>query len=203
MARTTNRQRHKAGGGSGQLRIIGGEWRGRKLSFPEVEGLRPTSDRVRETLFNWIQMKIAGAHCLDLFAGSGALGLEALSRGAANVVMVEQDRDAAQHIRTHLQTLNAKHGQLENSDAFQFLKQTQDNQRFDIVFLDPPYKLDCISECCQLLDLGNWLNPGALIYIEDSSRNPPPELPDGWTLTHSKKAGEIGYYLAKTSLGPD
>ncbi|MFC1750208.1 16S rRNA (guanine(966)-N(2))-methyltransferase RsmD [Pseudomonadota bacterium] len=196
LAATTNKQRNKPGG-SGQLRIIGGEWRGRKLSFPDVEGLRPTADRVRETLFNWLQMKIPGARCLDLFAGSGALGLEALSRGAAEVVMVEQDRGAAQQIRAHLQTLNASQGHLKNSDAFHYLKQP--DKPFDIVFLDPPYKLACIEECCHLLVTENWLNDDALIYIEDASSNPAPKLPSGWTLTHNKKAGEIGYYLAKTS----
>lgn len=178
----------------GQLRIIGGSWRGRKLSFPTVEGLRPTSDRVRETLFNWLQMDIPGRRCLDLFAGSGALGLEALSRGAAEVVMVEQDRTAAQQIRQHLQTLNCQSGRVENANAFNYLKGNA--TAFDIVFLDPPYKLACLAECCQLLEQNGWLKENAVIYLEDSSKNPPPELPANWQLSRSKKAGEIGYHLA-------
>lgn len=179
----------------GQLRIIGGEWRGRKLSFPAIEGLRPTSDRVRETLFNWLQMDIPGRRCLDLFAGSGALGLEALSRGAAEVVMVEQDRAAAHQIRQHLQTLNCQSGLVENSDAFNYLKGSA--KPFDVVFLDPPYQLGCLAECCQLLEQNGWLKPEAFIYLENSSKNPPPELPANWQLLRSKKAGEIGYHLAQ------
>lgn len=179
----------------GQLRIIGGKWRGRKLCFPAVEGLRPTSDRVRETLFNWLQMKVSGRRCLDLFAGSGALGLEALSRGAAEVVMVEQDRGAAQQIRQHLQTLNCQDGRVENCNAFSYLNNTA--TAFDMVFLDPPYQLACLTECCQLLEQNGWLKDKAVIYLEDSSKNPPPILPDNWKLTRSKKAGEIGYHLAQ------
>ncbi len=178
-----------------QLRIIGGEWRGRKLSFPAVEGLRPTSDRVRETLFNWLQMQIPGRRCLDLFAGSGALGLEALSRGAAEVVIVEQDRNAAQQIRQHLQTLNCQTGQVKNDNAFNYLNGPA--TEFDVVFIDPPYQLACLAECCQLLEQNGWLKDEALIYLEDSSKNPPPGLPDNWQLTRSKKAGEIGYHLAQ------
>jgi len=182
----------------GQLRIIGGDWRGRKLSFPAIEGLRPTSDRVRETLFNWLQMEIRDRRCLDLFAGSGALGLEALSRGAAEVVMVEQDRSAAQQIRQHLQTLNCQTGRVENGNAFNYLNGTA--TEFDVVFLDPPYQLGCLAECCQLLEINGWLKDKALIYLEDSSKNPPPDLPDNWLLTRSKKAGEIGYHLAQRNI---
>lgn len=197
MARTA-KPRAKPKGKSGQLRIIGGEWRGRKLNFPDIEGLRPTADRVRETLFNWLQMELAGAYCLDLFAGSGALGLEALSRGAAKVVMVERDINAARQIREHLQTLKAKHGYVENGDALQFL--TQSATRFDIVFLDPPYALGHLQTCYRLLETGSWLKDGSLVCIEDSSNNPAPQLPSNWQLIRSKKAGNVAYYLAKTGL---
>jgi len=179
----------------GQLRIIGGKWRGRKLSFPGIEGLRPTADRVRETLFNWLQVRGTGGRCLDLFAGSGALGLEALSRGAAEVVMVEQDPRAAQQIRQHLQTLDCQTGRIEGCNAFSYLNGPA--TAFDVVFLDPPYKLDCLTECCQLLEQNGWLKDKALIYLEHSSKNSPPNLPDNWLLTRSKKAGETGYYLAQ------
>ncbi len=178
----------------GQLRIIGGNWRGRNLDFPAIDGLRPTADRVRETLFNWLQTQIPGARCLDLFSGSGALGLEALSRGAAEVIMVEQDRTAAQQIRQHLQTLLSTTGWVENTDVFQYLNGTVST--FDVVFLDPPYRIDCLEKCCELLEHHGWLKDKAYIYLEDSSKNPPPKLPNNWELIRSKKAGDVGYHLA-------
>lgn len=178
----------------GQLRIIGGEWRGRKLSFPEIAELRPTADRVRETLFNWLQAEIPGARCLDLFAGSGAIGLEALSRGASEVVMVEQDRNAAEQIRQHLLTLGSHSGRVDNRDVFHYLKDI--STPFDVVFLDPPYRLNCLEQCCQLLEQGGWLKQKAYIYLEDSSNRPPPHLPDKWQLIRNKKAGEVAYSLA-------
>ena len=162
----------------GQLRIIGGEWRGRKLQFPAVTDLRPTPDRIRETLFNWLQMQIAGARCLDLFAGSGALGLEALSRGAREVVMVEQDRAAAVQIRHHLQTLQCQSGHVENSDAFRYLNSSA--SRFDVVFLDPPYRLGCLVQCCELLEQKGWIAEDAFIYLEDSAKTGEPHLAANW-----------------------
>ncbi len=180
---------------AGQLRIIGGEWRGRKLLFPAVTDLRPTPDRVRETLFNWLQMQIAGSRCLDLFSGSGALGLESLSRGAREVVMVEQDRSAAAQIRQHLHTLNCRDGSVESSDAMGFLGAT--GTRFEIVFLDPPYRLNVLTQCCQLLEQNGWLSDNALIYLEDNAKNGTPTLPANWQLLHSKKAGDVGYHLAQ------
>lgn len=182
-------------GKTGQLRIIGGRWRGRKLSFPAVADLRPSADRVRETLFNWLQAEIPGARCLDLFAGSGALGLEALSRGAAEVMLVEQNAEAAAQIRQHLQTLCCEAGKVAQADAFAFLKGPA--TPFDVVFLDPPYRLDCLAQCCRLLEQGGWLKPRAYIYLEDMRQRPPPTLPDNWELLRSKKAGEVGYRLAR------
>jgi len=150
---------------------------------------------VRETLFNWLQQQIPGAHCLDLFAGSGAIGLEALSRGAAEVVMVDQAGVAAEQIRQHLQTLNCQAGRVQQSNVFNYLKGPA--TPFDVVFLDPPYRLGCLVECCQLLEQNGWLKDKAFIYLEDSSKNPPPELPANWQLLRSKKAGESGYHLAQ------
>ncbi len=178
----------------GQLRIIGGEWRGRKLNFPAIADLRPTADRIRETLFNWLQAEIPGARCLDLFAGSGAIGLEALSRSANEVVMVEQDRNAAAQIRQHLKTLGSQTGRVENSDVFHYLKGI--STCFDVVFLDPPYRANCLAQCCQLLEQGGWFKDKAYIYLEDSSSRPPPHLPDNWQLLRNKKAGEVAYFLA-------
>ena len=186
---------------SGQLRIIGGEWRGRKLSFPALNGLRPTADRVRETLFNWLQMDVPGARCLDLFAGSGALGLEALSRGAAQVMMVEQNRLAVEQIRQHLNTLGCDKARVQQTDALQFLQGPA--SRYDVVFLDPPYALGCLADCAQTLEDNDWLNPDARIYLEDSSQNPAPALPPNWQLIRQKKAGEIGYYLAQRQESPE
>ncbi len=179
----------------GQLRIIGGEWRGRRLQFPAVTDLRPTPDRIRETLFNWLQMQIAGARCLDLFSGSGALGLEALSRGAREVVMVEQDRDAAAQIRHHLLTLKSPVGKVENGDVLRFLEGPA--TPFEVVFLDPPYRLGTLEQCCQLLEQNGWLSDEALIYLEDNAKNGEPTLPDNWELFRSKKAGDVGYFLAQ------
>ncbi len=180
---------------TGQLRIIGGEWRGRKLLFPAVADLRPTPDRVRETLFNWLQMQIADSRCLDLFAGSGALGLEALSRGAREVVMVEQERSAAAQIRQHLQTLNCTNGRVESSDVLRFLQSA--GTPHNVVFIDPPYRLNLLASCCQLLEQNGWLAEHAYIYLEDNAKNGTPELPDHWQLVRSKKAGDVGYHLAQ------
>ncbi|MBI3772340.1 MAG: 16S rRNA (guanine(966)-N(2))-methyltransferase RsmD [Gammaproteobacteria bacterium] len=179
---------------SGQLRIIGGEWRGRKLSFPTADDLRPTPDRVRETLFNWLQGIIEGARCLDLFAGSGALGLEALSRGASEVVFVEQNPRVADQIRQHLITLNSTCGRVITSDAFSFLRGPV--TPFDVIFLDPPYRLDCLTQCCELLTERGWLKDGARIYLESPSKQGPPALPPNWNLLRSKTAGDVGYHLA-------
>lgn len=178
-----------------QLRIIGGEWRGRKVSFSDAEGLRPSPDRVRETLFNWLQPSITGSHCLDLFSGSGALGLEALSRGAAEVHMVDRNRQIIQHLQQQLVLLGNKKGHCHYSEAVPFLSQPA-KQRFDIVFLDPPYRQNMLPLCCELLEKNGWLEDQALIYIEAEKELGEPSLPDNWQLIRSKKAGQVGYHLA-------
>src|SRR5690606_3705719 len=122
-----------------QLRIIGGQWRGRKLRFPDVEGLRPTGDRIRETLFNWLAPELPGARCLDLFAGSGSLGLEALSRGAAASWMLERDAHAAGCLRENLQLLAADGGVVQHLDSLTHLRQGNAEQPFDVIFIDPPF----------------------------------------------------------------
>jgi 16S rRNA (guanine966-N2)-methyltransferase len=178
-----------------KLRIIGGRWRGRKLDVSDSEGLRPTPDRVRETLFNWLQPYIAGAHCLDLFAGTGALCLEALSRGAAGVVMVEKAPSVAQRLRQHVERLEATGAEVVSVDAVEFLRQTP--QAFDIVFLDPPFKSNLIADCAALVETRGWIKPGGLIYIEAPSRMSELALPATWELIRSKKAGQVGYHLAR------
>ncbi len=178
-----------------QLRIIGGEWRGRKLSFPDVESLRPTPDRVRETLFNWLQPIIHGARCLDLFTGSGALGLEALSRGAAQLVMVDRDPQVITHLREHINTLQAQGAELVHSDALSYLSR-KPQEDFDIVFLDPPFRHTLLEASCQLLEEHAWLKSNAHIYMETESELELPALPRNWHITHSKRAGEVRYYMA-------
>jgi 16S rRNA (guanine966-N2)-methyltransferase len=183
---------------TGSLRIIGGTWRSRRLNFPEREGLRPTPDRVRETLFNWLQPWLPGANCLDLFAGSGALGFEALSRGAGRAVLVERDPQASDALRANIALLKAQHAEVVQTDAPAFLRGAA--QAFDIVFLDPPYRSDLLAGCCAQLEAGGWLRPGALIYMEAQGEQDPP-LPAGWTLLRSKRAGQVGYHLARRTGG--
>ncbi len=172
-----------------QLRIIAGQWRGRRLSFPDVPGLRPTPDRVRETLFNWLQGRVAGARCLDLFAGSGALGLEALSRGAASAVFVERDPAAARSLRTHCEHLGAT-AQVDCRDALDWLAQ-QPDQDFDLVFLDPPFHQDLALPCLRALSAAGWLRGQARIYLESEHQWAPDEWPPGYRLEKEKRAGQV------------
>ena len=185
-----------APGLTGKLRIIGGTWRSRLLNFPQRTGLRPTPDRVRETLFNWLQPWLPGAECLDLFAGSGALGIESLSRGAGSVVLVESDAVTAQALRANLDLLAAHAAELVCTDALTFLQGA--TRSFDIVFLDPPYQGGLLAECCAHLEAGGWVRPHGLIYLEAASDQSPP-LPAAWTLLRSKRAGQVGYYLAQNT----
>lgn len=149
------------------LRIIGGEWRSRKLRFADVPGLRPTPDRVRETLFNWLQMQVPGARCLDLFAGSGALGLEALSRGAREVVMVEKHPAAARALRDNIALLGAQNAVLANDDAFRYLQ--RETQGFDLIFLDPPFRKNLLEPVLEILFAKALLNSGGMIYLEQET----------------------------------
>jgi 16S rRNA (guanine966-N2)-methyltransferase len=175
------------------LRIIGGTWRGRKLRFPQSAAIRPTPDRVRETLFNWLASAVRGARALDLFAGSGALGLEALSRGAAHVTFVEQDAAAARELRERLSAWQAGDAQVVRADALHYLAGAP--APFDIVFLDPPFDSDLLACCAQRLEAGGWLKPGALIYAEGPARAPLPQLPAPWRPLKASQAGEVGYHL--------
>jgi len=177
-----------------ELRIIGGEWRGRRIRFAARPGVRPTPDRVRETLFNWLAPVVEGSRCLDLFAGSGALGLEALSRGAAAATFVESDRASAERLRETIATLGAERARIVEADALQWLDGPPG--RFDIVFLDPPFESGLLAEAFRKLDSGGWLSPSARVYLEGPAKAGPPPLPAGWTLHRSGKAGAVGYHLA-------
>lgn len=178
-----------------QLRIIGGQWRGRKLLFPDSEGLRPTSDRVRETLFNWLAPVIQESNCLDLFSGSGALGLEALSRGAAATTLIDTSPKVCAQLRGNLEQLDCSKAKVLTEDAIAWLsKGVSDEKPFDLVFIDPPFNRDLVQTCCQLLEAQDFLEEGAYIYIE-TELGLQFEVPDNWQLHREKKAGQVAYYL--------
>ena len=160
-----------------QVRIIGGRHRGRRLNFVPGPGLRPTPDRVRETLFNWLQVHIRGARCLDLFAGSGVLGLEALSRGATFVLAVEQHRPAARRLRENIELLHeARSARVLHEDALRLLKAPPEAP-FDIAFLDPPFADGLLPTACEQLEHNGWLSADALIYLEQDRKHEWPVLP--------------------------
>jgi 16S rRNA (guanine966-N2)-methyltransferase len=190
----------RRGGQARVLRIIGGAWRGRKLRFPATAAIRPTPDRVRETLFNWLGNATAGARCLDLFAGSGALGLEALSRGAGHVTFIEQDAAAARELRARLAEWQDTAGEVRQADALGYLVGGTP-QPFDIAFLDPPFGAGLLGRAAQLLGERGWLAPAALIYLEGPAREPLPTLPQSWRPLRAKRAGEVGYHLFSSVAG--
>ena len=177
-----------------ELRIIGGEWRGRRIRFAARPGIRPTPDRVRETLFNWLAPVVEESRCLDLFAGSGALGFEALSRGADVATFVESDRLAAERLRETISKLGTECAVVVEADALRWLDGPP--QLFDLVFLDPPFASGLLAKAFAKLDSGGWLSPGARVYLEAPAKDGPPPLPAGWTLHRSGKAGAVGYHLA-------
>ncbi|HEU4624438.1 MAG TPA: 16S rRNA (guanine(966)-N(2))-methyltransferase RsmD [Steroidobacteraceae bacterium] len=196
------RTRNSRGAQARVIRIIGGTWRGRRFRFADVPDIRPTPDRVRETLFNWLGSRVIGARCLDLFAGSGALGLEALSRGAASAVLVEQNAVAARSLNELVATLGARGARVERDDALRFLTRTP--TPFDIVFLDPPFAAGLLAQVAERLEGKGWLAPDALIYVESSAREPLPALPASWQPLKAKRAGEVGYHLfARAARGTE
>lgn len=178
----------------GRLRIVAGNWRSRLLDIADVVGLRPTSERIRETLFNWLSPGIAGARCLDLYAGTGALGLEALSRGAAETVFVEKSAKAAGILRRNVAALEAAGATVHEADAMDYLRDTGCG-KFDIVFLDPPFAADNLEDLCRLLDQQAILAVGARVYLEQDRGKPEPALPDGWETLKIKHAGNVRYSL--------
>lgn len=178
----------------GALRIIAGRWRGRRIMVPDLPGLRPTPDRVRETLFNWLQPVIAGARCLDLFAGSGALALEALSRGAAEVVAVERDRAAADRLRATAGQFGTDGLQVVCDDALAYLAGTP--EPFDVVFLDPPFDSGLLGRAAERVAPG-WLNDPAWIYLECAPGQEQRPLPEPWHVVRHKRAGDVVYRLAR------
>ncbi len=176
----------------GQIRIIGGRWRGRKIQVPALPDLRPTPDRVRETLFNWLAPMIHGATCLDLFAGSGILGLEALSRGAEKVVFVEKTEAAFKALRLHLDALGSTHAQIHQGDALALLPQF--HEQFDLIFLDPPYQSNLLSESLNALGRLNLLKPSSYVYLESNEQTEISNL-EHWNIIRQKRAGQVNYQL--------
>lgn len=182
----------------GEVRIIGGAWRGRRLPIVTAPGLRPTADRVRETLFNWLAPVLPGMRCLDLFAGTGALGLEALSRGAAQACFVECQAVIAKALEESLRRLGSDNARVVVGDAHRFLAGPP--QPFDLVFLDPPFGDVDLGDLCTLLDKG-WLSGDARVYLELPGSTPLPGLPPHWTVLREKTAGQVRFALAGRAPG--
>jgi len=177
-----------------QVRIIGGQWRGRKLAFVPVDGLRPTGDRIRETLFNWLDPYITGARCADLFAGSGALGLEALSRGAEHCDFVDCESAALAHVRNHLRAFEALgRSSCHSVSTQQFLQVA--GAPYDVVFIDPPFRLQLVETICAALVQKQLLREDALVYVEMGATEPPPGVPSTWSLYREKVSGGVVYRL--------
>lgn len=193
MAQSRPRHRSAAHGAPGKLRIIGGSLRGSKLAVPDRADLRPTPDRVRETLFNWLAGAIDGARCLDLYAGTGALGIEALSRGAAACTFVERDRELAREIRANLDRLKVDRGRVECADALAFLGGAP--TAFDLVFLDPPFRAGSWERAARDLETRGWLAESARIYLERPDETADIVLPANWTAHREGRAGGVRYGL--------
>lgn len=192
MRKTNQRPPKSSGKPSSKLRIIGGEWRSRQLPILDIEGLRPTTDRVRETVFNWLNFDIPGASCLDLFSGSGALGFEALSRGAKDCTFVELNRNVAQQIKQNLATLQSENGTVVNNDALSFLQGTP--HAFDVIFLDPPFRKGFLEQVMPMIS-DRWIKPNGYLYIERESEASLDDLPEHWQLIKEKRAGQLTYAL--------
>jgi len=176
-----------------QVKIIAGQWRGRPIRFPDVQGLRPTPARVRETLFNWLQYDVVASHCLDLYAGSGALGLEAASRGARRVVQVDSNAQVCRQLYANATVFNAEQVHIVQQEAFRYL--AGDAEPFDLVFLDPPFAQGLVVQTAHWLEDKLWLKPHAKIYIEAERQLALLDMPTNWALLKQKTAGDVAYYL--------
>ena len=192
--RCSRTARKASGGVAGKVRIIAGQWRHRQLSVLPLAGLRPTPDRVRETLFNWLSADLQGARCLDLFAGSGALGFEAASRGAGKVVLIERDVQVARHLQEQADILGAHMVQVVCADATHWLAHT--TQCFDVVFVDPPYGTVDLLPLMDRLHRHARINGASKVYAEASALDDRPIFPASWSLLREKRAGRVRYTLA-------
>jgi 16S rRNA (guanine966-N2)-methyltransferase len=181
-------------GAPGEVRIISGKWRGRKLAVLNADGLRPTTDRVKETLFNWLMHDIDGAVVLDCFAGSGSLAFEALSRHASAATLIERDSALARHLQQNLHKLQCDNATVVAQDCLTFLSHSA-NTQYNVVFIDPPFRKDLAITCCQALEQQQWLAEDALIYIETEKELNLSALPANWRLLKEKVAGQLAYRL--------
>jgi 16S rRNA (guanine966-N2)-methyltransferase len=182
---------------NGTCRIIGGKWRGRRITFDAAEGLRPTTDRIRETVFNWLQPYIYQSRCLDMFAGSGVLGIEALSRGAGELVFIEQNKKTAANLKANLSKLGAENAIVVEQDALNWLPLSANRHQqktFDLVFIDPPFHTDLLSKSCLKLNNSGCLADDAIIYVEQNI-DTDIEMPENWVALREKKAGQVAYKL--------
>jgi len=191
-----------------QIRVIAGKWRGRKIHFEDAQGLRPTSDRIRETLFNWLASYIEQAHCIDLFAGSGALGIEALSRGALSVSFVDTNDKAIKQIKTELERFSAGNYHLYTMGALEFINSPTFLERScNIIFLDPPYQLEIFEQCIatleQVFQQNSKTAEQVFIYYEHSKKLDATQLPKNWLILKQKKAGQVHFYLFKRQSTPN
>ena len=175
-------------------RIIGGSWRGRNVTFNDAQGLRPSTDRVRETLFNWLQARVPQSRCLDLFAGSGVLGFEALSRGAADCVFVESNKKTVATLRQNASILQAENARIIQADALRWLQEVKPVEPFDLVFLDPPFASGLLATSAILLESQGLLADDALVYVEHACVDEV-EIPVSWQCLKQKKAGQVVYRL--------
>ena len=183
---------------NGSCRIIGGKWRGRKITFNDATGLRPTTDRIRETVFNWLQPYVYQSHCLDCFAGSGVLGFEALSRGANEVVFIENNSQTVKNLKQARDRIDAAAAVIFHEDTLSWLQAVSHDQRtgqhFDLVFLDPPFHSDLLEKSCVLLSNSGILAEDAIIYVEHAV-DVDLTLPDNWFCLKHKTAGQVSYKL--------
>lgn len=187
----------------GVCRIIGGKWRGRKIKFDDAEGLRPTTDRVRETVFNWLQPYLSQSSCLDCFAGSGVLGFEALSRGAQDVVFIEQNSKTVGCLKENAHTLDTDNVAIYQRDTLGWLQSASSDinlrQKFDLVFLDPPFRSDLLRKSSTLLNRSGCLAEDAIIYVEHAV-DTNVVLPDNWLCLKQKSAGQVSYKLFEYTI---
>lgn len=188
----------KKGAPRGRVRIIGGRWRGRWLPVRPHAGLRPSADRVRETLFNWLQAYVPGARCLDLFAGTGALGFEAASRGAEAATLIDTNSDLVQQLKSNKAILEAKNIDIVHADAIQWLKKQP--APFDIIFIDPPFHSGYVSEALRLLEQG-WVKPDSLVYVESERGSNPDRLPEYWRVLRRGETRHVSYALIRRDIG--
>ena len=191
MRNTTTKNKAITKSTDGFIRVISGQFRGRKLPVKDVQGLRPTTDRIKETVFNWLMQDTREAKVLDCFAGSGGLGFEALSRFASTALFIELDPSAAKQLAQNIATLKLQNAQVRHTNSLSFLEQKNSNTPFDLVFVDPPFRKNLAQTSCNLLEINNWLSEEALIYVEVESDLNTFKPPSNWLLIKEKKAGQV------------